>query len=64
LGLFPKESAGDLKRERGTASRLDSREGSVNVSVSGEGEKKKRNKWRWVSGGYWDKQGRDDKVFL
>ncbi|KAF1839245.1 hypothetical protein BDW02DRAFT_644053 [Decorospora gaudefroyi] len=72
LGLFPRESMGDGKRERTRLSTVQARNGATpepearktwgNLSLKsivGRGS-------RWVSGGggYWDKQRREDKVFI
>jgi hypothetical protein len=73
LGLFPVDSRAELERERTPASRLQSQ--TPEVEDSGLEVQKGRQVWgswknvvgrgsRWVSGGYWDKQGKEDKVFI
>jgi hypothetical protein len=62
-----------LERERTPPSRLQSQ--TPEVEDRGIEVQKGRQTWgswknvvgkgsRWVSGGYWDKQGREDKVFI
>jgi hypothetical protein len=79
LGLFPVDARAELSaadRERTSLSRLQS-ESRVTPDVEDSGLEvpKGRQTWgswksvvgrgsRWVSGGYWDKQGKEDKVFI
>jgi hypothetical protein len=71
LGLFPVDVRGEMcAGERGTAVGE-----SAQVEADREDEGKGRQTWgslksivgkggRWVSGGYWEKQGKEDKVFI
>lgn len=74
LGFFPHEMAGDEKRERGGKGKVEQGEG-VGGEGSAEIEAQGRKTWgslrtvlgrssRWVSGGYWDRQGKEEKVFI
>jgi hypothetical protein len=79
LGLFPVDSRAELnatERERTSLSRLqrDSR-ATPDVEDGGLNVPKGRQTWgswknvvsrssRWVSGGYWDRQNKEDKAFI
>lgn len=74
VGLFPQECPGDAGRRRTPLSVLQ----AGNNTATPEPEEQQvhsRKTWgslksivgrgsRWVSGGYWDKQGKEDKVFI
>ncbi|KAH7360020.1 hypothetical protein BKA66DRAFT_552396 [Pyrenochaeta sp. MPI-SDFR-AT-0127] len=73
LGLYPQVAAGDRGRPRSPLSTMQS--GSEETQVTDEPQANGRKTWgswkgimgrgsRWVSGGYWEKQGKDDKVFI
>jgi hypothetical protein len=73
LGLFPVDSRADSERERTPVSRLQSENRDTpDVEDSGLQVAKGRQTWgswknvvrrgsRWVSGGHWEKQGKEEK---